>query len=397
MIGPEQAWTAIDEEIAPLPGTPCRRHAAHGRVLGAPLAATVDVPPLDVSAMDGYALAGEVSPGSSRPVVGVLAAGEPPGRRLLDGEACRIMTGAAVPAGADRVLPVEATDDGDDRVLCRDAVPAGANIRRRGEVARRGDPLLAAGAVLTPGALAALATHGHDEVLVHGRPRVAILTTGDEIVPPESEPQPGQLRDSHTDFLLAAVATAGATAESLGIAPDDPQILLRRAAAGLTRDVLLLCGGVSKGRFDHVPELLGALGCRRLFQGVAVQPGKPLLAARHDGGWLFGLPGNPGSVMVTFWLFVRPLLRRLAGHADGFWQGALTARLAAPAPGAKGRDRFLPACHVIEDGVVLVEPLTARGSHDLHAFASASALLRVRAGSAPRSVGDPCEILPLPS
>jgi molybdopterin molybdotransferase len=264
-------------------------------------------------------------------------------------------------------------------------------------VARRGDPLLEAGAVLTPGALAALATHGHAGAAVHRRPRVAVLTTGDEVVPPETEPAPGQLRDSHTDFLLAALAAAGLAGESLGIAPDEPAALARSAAAGLERDVLLLCGGVSKGRFDHVAGLLDDLGCRLLFHGVAIQPGKPLLVARHEAGWLFGLPGNPNSVMVCFWLFVLPLLRCLGGHRDGFWHGALAGRLCGPAPGAKGRDRFLPARHTVEGGEILAAPIAARGSHDLHAFAGATALLRILPGSAPAEVGDGCEVLLLPA
>lgn len=397
MIAPEQAWNAIAGELSSLPAERRRRRKALGHVLAEPLAATVDVPPLDVSAMDGFALSGDVAPGSSLPVDGLVAAGDPPGRSLAPGRACRIMTGAPLPAGADRVVPVEATDDGERQVLCREGVPAGANVRRRGEVARRGDPLLPAGAVLTPGALAALATHGHEEIAVIRRARVAVLTTGDEVVAPEVVPRPGQLRDSHTDFLLAALAATGVPGESLGIAPDDPAALARAAAAGLERDVLLLCGGVSKGRFDHVAGLLGELGCRLLFHGVAMQPGKPLLVARHENGWLFGLPGNPASVMVAFWLFVRPVLRRLGGHEDGFWQGSLAGRLSAPAPGAKGRDRFLPARHSIEDGLVFAAPIAARGSHDLHAFAEATALLRIEAGSAPAAAGAPCRLLPLPT
>ncbi|MEZ5332285.1 MAG: molybdopterin molybdotransferase MoeA [Thermoanaerobaculia bacterium] len=397
MIRPEAAWNALESDLAPLPGTRLARRELLGRVLLEPLHATIDVPPLDVSAMDGYAIAGTAEAGSAFPVVGTVAAGDPPGVRLASGQACRIMTGAPLPSGADRVVPVEQTDDGDESVRCSAAVPPGANIRRGGEVARRGDLLLPAGTPLTPAGLAALATHGHDSATVHRPPRVAILTTGNEVVPPDREPGPGRLRDSHTDFLLAGLATCRLEGESLGIAPDDPETLRRAASAGLERDVLLLCGGVSKGRFDHVAGLLDGLGCTPLFHGVAIQPGKPLLAARHDGGWLFGLPGNPNSVMACFWLFVRPLLRRLEGHEDGYWQGALTGRLAEAAPGAKGRDRFLPARHRIEEGELVVAPLAARGSHDLHAFATATALLRIPAGSPPAAAGAACSVLPLPS
>ncbi|NJL27009.1 MAG: hypothetical protein HC897_03555, partial [Thermoanaerobaculia bacterium] len=140
----------------------------------------------------------------------------------------------------------------------------------------------------------------------------------DEVVPPEAEPGLGQLRDSNTAFLLAAGDTLGLGFRSLGIAPDRTDELREKITEGLESDVLLLCGGVSMGEFDLVEDVLAELGCRKLFDQVAIQPGKPLVAARHAGGWVFGLPGNPASVMVTFWLFVRPLLRRLMGSADGF-------------------------------------------------------------------------------
>ena len=170
---------------------------------------------------------------------------------------------------------------------------------------------------------------------------MAVLTTGDEVVLPTATPGPGQLRDSHTDFLLAAGTALRLDFESLGIATDRADNLGPLLRAGLERDVLLVCGGVSMGEFDLVEGTLIRLGCEVLFHGVNLQPGKPLLVARHGGGWVFGLPGNPASVMVTYWLFVRPLLRRLMGLPDAFWAGALRATLDAPLPAGAARDRFL--------------------------------------------------------
>jgi molybdopterin molybdotransferase len=231
-------------------------------------------------------------------------------------------------------------------------------------------------------------------VAVHRLPAVALLATGDEVVPPESEPAPGQLRDSHTDFLLAATRLQGIRAEPMGIAPDRIAALRPLIARGLEHDVLLLSGGVSMGEFDLVEGVLDDLGCETVFDGVAIQPGKPLVFATHRGGIVFGLPGNPASVMVNFWLFVRPALRILAGHRDSWWGGAQRARLAAPLPGSGARDRFVPAEVSTEAGRLLATPFPPKGSHDLEAYARGNGLVRIEAGSAPRGVGEACEVLP---
>src|SRR6185503_15792674 len=194
----EAAWEALLPWLAPLQVERRRRADALGRALAEPLAATVDVPFDDVSAMDGFAIAGEVEAGAALPIAGIIAAGAAPGARLAPGAAMRIMTGAAVPAGADRVVPVEQTAAAGNAVTILEPPAAGAHIRRGGEVVRRGERLLAAGERLTPGALALLAAHGIDEVPVHAVPRVALLVTGDEVVAAQTEPGPGQLRDSHS-------------------------------------------------------------------------------------------------------------------------------------------------------------------------------------------------------
>ncbi len=410
MIDPEEAWRRIEPHARTLPGEALARRSALGRVLARALPATVDTPAADVSAMDGFALAGEPPAGRTVPVAGMVAAGDPPGAVLPPGAALRIMTGAPVPAGADRVIPVEratverlaragAGGGGAEAVGFDGPGAPGDHIRRRGELVRRGAELLPAGALLTPGALSLLATHGHDPVEVHRAPRVALIVTGSEVVPASAEPAPGQLRDSHTDFLLAACRSLGVGAEALGVAPDDEAALAQRVERGLEADVLLLTGGVSMGELDLVAGVLEAAGCSRLFHAVAIQPGKPLLAARHGrgtgGGLVFGLPGNPASVMVGFWLFVRPTLRRMMGRPDGFWRGALAAELTAPLAGGRGRDRFLPVTVGFAAGRLQATPVAPLGSHDLGAYAHGSALVRVPAGSPERPAGAVCEVLPL--
>lgn len=395
VISVDDAWRRIAKHLESMKTETVPRRRSLGRVLAAELVAITDVPGTTVSAMDGYALAGPGIPGVAREVVGVVSAGDAPGMTIAAGQAVQIMTGAPVPEGTDRVVPVEQTDGGHDVVQIVSEPAAGAHIRRCGEIVSAGEPLMRAGALLTPGALALLATHGYEEVRVHGSPRVAILTTGDEVVVPSAVPQPGQLRDSHTDFLLAAGRTLGLEFSSLGIAPDRAGELRRLVELGLRYDVLLVGSGVSMGEYDLVEDVLAELGCELLFDAVAIQPGKPLVVARHDGGWVFGLPGNPASVMACFWLFVRPVLRCLMGARDGFWQGALTGKLSAPLPGAKDRDRFLPAEVAFSDGRLLVAPLPPKGSHDLGAYACGTALVRIAAGAQPQEPGASCEILPL--
>ena len=363
------------------------------------MTAAVDVPFADVSAMDGYAVAGEIRAETRLPVVGIIAAGDAPGVLLPTGTAMQIMTGAPVPKGADRVVPVEATDGGTEIVTIHEESSGRNHVRRRGEIVTRGAALLEPGSLLTPGALSVAATHGHDQLTVYRPARVAVLVTGNEVVPPATVPGPGQLRDSHTDFLLAAGRHLGLWVDPLGIAGDDPEALAEAIARGLEHDVLLVTGGVSMGEYDFVPAALERHGFRLLFDQVAVQPGKPLVAATRDHDDVgcrlaFGLPGNPASVMVTFWLFVRPLLDRLMGGDDAYWRGAVRATLAGPLPGAKGRDRFLPARLEARDGQLRAEPMLPKGSHDLAAYGHGTGLVRVPAGSPPLAAGEQCDVLP---
>ena len=393
LTAPEAAWDALEKHLEPLGSEHLPRREARGRVLAEGLRATVDIPASDVSAMDGYAVGSEVRADERREVVGVIAAGDRPGFDLPKDSAVRIMTGAPAPATTHAVVPIEQTDRGRDEVVFTAGSEPNRHIRRRGEIQRSGEALLQPGSLLTPGALSLLATHGHSTVEVHRRPKVSFLTTGDEVVPPETEPEPGQLRDSHSDFLIAAGSRIGIEFRHLGIVPDDREVLEREIRKGLAADVLLVCGGVSQGEFDFVESIVDRLGCRTLFDSVSIQPGKPLVAAVHDGGWVFGLPGNPASVMVTYWLFVQPLLRQLMGHPDTYLSALETGRLSAPAPGAKGRDRYLPAEVERIDGRLYVRPVAPKGSHDQAAYARGTALLRIPAHAEPARAGDACQVL----
>lgn len=401
MLRLEDAWKRLRPHLGSREVTDIPRAESAHRVVARDILSTLDVPPFDASAMDGFAL--PTDPRTPARVAAVIAAGDAPGARLRDhgdGTVARIMTGAPVPADCDRVIPVELAridqDDDGEQVTFDELGAAGQHIRRQGEVCRTGEPLLAAGTPITAATTSLLATHGIATVPVYSPPTVAYATTGDEIVPPETEPGPGQLRDSHSDFFHRALAELNLPQRALGIIPDDPEALRAAVEDGLESDVLMLSGGVSKGEFDFVEDVLGEFGCTPIFDAVAIQPGKPMVAAHHPGGLVFGLPGNPASAQVCFWLFVRPALRVLLGTEDAPWAGARSATLAGRLPGAKDRDRFLP-CRLEQGDVGLVaHPRLPQGSHDVVAYGLVDGIVRIPAQAAPSGPGDTCSVLALP-
>ncbi|WP_431929755.1 molybdopterin molybdotransferase MoeA [Nonomuraea jabiensis] len=284
---------------------------ALGTRLAAPLTALVAVPGVDVSAMDGYAVAGA---GPWRVAGRVLAGGACYGAELRPGEAVEIATGAPTPAGASAVLPYEhAAVDG---ARVNGPVEIGRHIRQRGEDIAEGAVVLGAGAVVTPVALGLAAALGHDELLVRPRPRVAVLITGDEVVR-EGLPAPGRVRDAIGPFLPGLVAWAGGRVASTGVLPDGREALraaLETAWETGAADVVVVCGASSKGPADHLRAVLGDLGADVIVDGVAVRPGHPQLLARLPGGALaVGLPGNPFAALGAALTLLAPILRELAG------------------------------------------------------------------------------------
>jgi molybdenum cofactor synthesis domain-containing protein len=326
---------------------------AAGLALAEPVRSALTVPSWPNSAMDGFAVqsadvaaAGPDSPVSLR-VLGEVPAGRAPDVVVEPGTALRIMTGAMMPPGADAVVPVEDTDApaGASEIPASVAILAaprpGANVRRAGTDVAAGAPLLARGRALDPAAIALLAATGHASAAVHRRPRVAVISTGDELVPPGLPLGPAQIHDSNSLTLAAEAAEAGAEVRRLGIAQDTlPDLLALVREAVAWADVVVLSGGVSVGAHDHVKAAFSEVGTLAVWR-VAIKPGRPFAFARAnvDGRpvHLFGLPGNPVSVFVTFELFVRPVLRRLAGHQRAFDRPERRVRLAEPMRGSGGR------------------------------------------------------------
>jgi molybdopterin molybdotransferase len=321
MLTVAQAQRRILDAIGRLRTERVPLNEALGRVLAEPVVSRRTLPPFDNSGMDGYAVRHRDTAGATEQspmtleVTGESRAGMPPGRALRAGTAMRIMTGAPVPDGADAVVRYEDTDSGRDRVQIRVSVDYGTNIRRAGEDMNPGDAILAPGRRLRPADLAACAALGNAWLEVRRRPRVAVVSTGDELVEADVEPGPGQIVDSNAVAIAAAVREAGGEPVRIGIARDTV-VDLRRALADASRsDLVISSAGVSMGDHDHVRDVVDAMG-RMDFWRVAMRPGKPLAVGEVSGVPFIGLPGNPVSSQVTFELFARPAILHLQGATE---------------------------------------------------------------------------------
>jgi molybdopterin molybdotransferase len=340
--------------------------AALGRRLACPVRAEQPWPTTDRAAMDGFGVAAGAAglrAGTELVVIGEGLAGRPFVGAVVPGEAVRIMTGAVVPTGVDAVVPVEHTSGfGGARVTLAQQVRAGANIRPRGSEVAAGALLLEQGRCLRAAEIGALAVLGFALVPVHRRPRVAIVSTGDEIVPIERTPADHQLRDSNSHALAAQVRECGAEPVLLGIARDEPNELRAKLEQGLaTADALLTIGGVSKGTHDLVQGTLAALGVREMFHGIALKPGKPTFFGVREGDGrlvhVFGLPGNPASCFTVFDLLVAPLLQARAGARAP--AAAAVAVLGGAPFRANARLQALPARLRVDGGGILRAVLSA--------------------------------------
>ncbi len=384
-----QVERATAPETRPLRG-------ALGRVLACDVRAPFDVPPADNSAVDGYAVrAADLRPGGSARfrVVGDLPAGGVFAGAIGRGEALRIMTGAPMPPGADTVVPKELATEAPGEVELR-AVDAGANVRARGEDVRAGDVVLRAGSVLRPQDLGLLASLGFPEARVHRLPRVALLSTGDEVVEPGQPRQPGQIYDANRFALAGMVEAAGAEALDLGIVPDVEDLLRARlAAAAGQADVVLTSGGVSVGDYDLVKRVLAELGGIDFWQ-VAMQPGRPLAVGRIGAAQFFGLPGNPVASVLCFHLFVRPALWKLGGRSR-LDPECLTARAVEPMRKKVGRREFKRGVLRFTEHGFEVATTGPQGSGILSSMVAANCLIILEELRGDVEPGEPVLVEPL--
>lgn len=359
-----------------------------------PVRAESDWPSADVSMMDGYAArAADLGGGRSlRVAVEVPAGSVPP---PLPPVACaRIFTGAVLPDGADTVVPQEEVQAGDGGAVVLPAAEQGACVRAAGAVCRAGHVLLEAGTLVTPARLGMLVAVGPPSVRVYPRPRVALVTTGTELLAPGESLRPGRIRDSNGPMLAALAASSRLSVVAAERVGDDLQRLVHTLGrASGEADLLVTSGGVSVGDYDLVPRALQELGAEHLFHKVAVKPGKPILVARLSGCWVIGLPGNPVSALVGWHLFAKPVAERLAGAPEAIRPAYIRVVLAKSAANRGKRTVFAPA-RLRAGDPPRAELLAWQGSHDIVAAAHADALVVLAAG-ARHAPGDVLECLPL--
>jgi molybdopterin molybdotransferase len=386
MIPVAEAIQIVKDQTPKLPTERVSLESALGRVLAQDVVADSDLPPFDRAQMDGYAVRSEDSQGAPvrLRIVGESAAGKGWHHEMNEGQAVRIMTGAPVPVGADSVQQVELTHELKDNTVVEllESVELGRSIVKRGAEITAGETVLRPGVTINAGMLAVLASFGYAEVEVGAKPRVAVIATGTELVSIDQKPGQDQIRDSNNYSISAYVENAGAIATRLPLTGDETSALKRQIAkASESYDVIVTSGGVSMGVYDFTKTALMELGAELFFERVSLRPGKPTVFARLPNGVLiFGLPGNPVSVSVTFNLFARTALFAMQGLSEPALRTE-TGVLAKPIKGNTERESYLPAqLTTNDDGQLIVFPLKWGGSSDFVAFALANALVAVPAG-----------------
>jgi len=402
MISVAEAIQIVRQQTAPLATERVRIEQTLGRVLAADVVADTDLPPFDRSQMDGYAVrAQDVTAVPARlRIVGESAAGKGWHHELEAGQAVRIMTGAPVPAGADSVQQVELTTELKDGSVVEllEPVEAGRSIVKRGSEITAGEIVLRAGTTINAAMMAVLAAFGYAQVEVFRKPRVAVLATGTELVPVDQKPGQDQIRDSNNYSITAYAELAGAVTERMPLTGDETSLLKQQISDAAKRcDLIVTSGGVSMGVYDLTKAALRELDAEIFFERVALRPGKPTVFARlPNGTFVFGLPGNPVSVAVTFNLFARAALLTMQGTAEPALKRE-TAVLARSVKGTTERDSYLPAQLTTNDDAELVAfPLKWGGSSDFVAFALTTALLIVPADVKTIEAGSLVSVLRLP-
>jgi molybdopterin molybdotransferase len=389
----EEALREILSRVRPLSAEAVPLAAAAGRVLAEDARSVVDLPPFPSSAMDGFAVRAEDTPGRL-PVVERIAAGRPAARALAAGEAMAIATGGVVPEGADAVVPIERVVEDRDAIEVSGRVEHGAHVRPRGGDLAAGDTVVQAGTLVRPAELGALGAAGVGDVACTRRPRAAVVTTGTELRRPGESLGPGQIFEANGVMLVAALASAGAVVTPPASASDDEADHRAALERGLESDVLVTSGGVSVGPHDLVRKVEADLGVEEVFWKVAVKPGKPISFGVRDRTLVFGLPGNPVSSLVCFELFVRPAVLALQGAREpgpAFAPGELAAAVRRNPE----RDEFLRARLRADGERVLLEPLTGQESHMIARAAAADALVLAPRGEGELAAGTPVSYLPL--
>lgn len=400
MLSFEQALSEVEARLAAAALAPALEVAplsrAWGRVLAEDVSADRDYPPFNRSTRDGFAVrSSDVEHVNAvLTLVGEVRAGEHFGEEIAPGHCVSIMTGAPLPAGTDAVVMVEYTRTQGNKVEIERPVASFENVVRKGSEAQAGQRILAKGRRLRAGEIGLLASVGKGSVAVCVRPRVAIIPTGDEVVPIDRQPAWYQVRNSNSAMLAAVVTAADADPWEIGIGPDSKEALRNLIERALEADMLLLSGGVSMGKYDLVEDVLADLGAEFYFRSVAIRPGKPLVFGRVRGRFFFGLPGNPVSGFVTCTLFARPAIGALMG---GVFErlGFLRARLKKAVHHRSGLTTFMPARIETWNAEPVVELVGWQGSGDLVGVAEANGFLVLHPEQPSPVAGDWVDVMPM--
>lgn len=398
MLSYRQAREAVFREVARLQFKPGSEEVSLsgslGRVLTADIPADRDYPPFNRSTRDGFAVrAADVeSVPATLKLLGEVRAGQSFDGEVGGGECVQIMTGAPVPAGADAVVMVEYTETSDDKVAVNRSIKIGGNIVPQGSEVKKGETVVRAGTRLGYAQIGALGQTGKANVPVYRKPRVAVLSTGDEVVHIQEAPGPNQIRNSNSFSLGAQVTLAGGEPVLLGNARDEHSELEEYLRRGLEEDLLVITGGVSMGKYDLVEEALQKLGAEFYFDSVAIRPGRPAVFGRCGGKPVFGLPGNPLSTMVTFELFVAPVIAVMGGTPAPPLRYHV-AQLAEPVGQKPDLTLFVPAALERKDAGIRVRPLPWKGSGDVAGLAGSDCFLIVPEGDKGLEAGEWVQVL----
>ncbi|HEX2240897.1 MAG TPA: gephyrin-like molybdotransferase Glp [Actinomycetota bacterium] len=397
MLSVEEARARVLAAVDPLPTSDVLLRDALGRVLAADAVAPHDLPRFDNSAMDGFAVRGQDTSDASETapveleIVGEVRAGDPADFKVLPGTACWIFTGAPLPAGADAVVPVEDTEQRDRHVVVKTSVTEGKHVRPAGDDVAAGQRVVPAGTELGAGELALLASLGLSPISVYDRPRVALVVTGDEMVPPEATPKPGQIRDSNSLALTALIEEAGGEVVLQRVVGDDRDATVQALSeAARLANLVVSSGGVAVGKYDYVKEVVEELGHIDLWK-VAMQPGKPVVLGDVKGTPFLGLPGNPVSVHIGCEQFVRPAIRKMRGCSQ-LLRPVISARLTEPISKSPGRLHFVRVRLRAAESGWEATPTGPQGSHIQSSLVGCHGVGRFPAFAAEMAAGDAIEV-----
>ncbi len=393
MITYDEALQRVIESIAPLEPRETSLHEASGLVLAKPAKALWQMPRWDNSAMDGFAISGvpkNIEAGLT--IVGASYAGHPFTGKVSQGETVRITTGAALPDGADTVIPLEDVEETDQQIFLNKNPKPGQHVRYAGEEYSAEEILIDPGTILKAGEIALLASAGIEQVCVYPRLRVAVISTGDELVELGQTPGPGQIINSNLHYIRTRLFECGCTPVCLGIGADDQKTLDQLIDQALDADLILTTGGVSVGEKDHVQATLQSRSFEKIFWKVAIKPGKPVLFGKVDGVPFLGLPGNPAATAATFELFAKPAIRRLSGHYDVFPKKRV-ATLTHEVTGGGKRQSFLWCALQWEKDGYQVTVSQRQGSGQNRCITTKNAILAVPTNVQSLTPGDQVEVL----